>query len=111
MGNVKELNLTKLTTNNVPRNVGKKLNRRYSKKKVKLPVSSCVPLTQSSLSSSGSHQATPLVTDKPMSSSTPNHDCLPSLAPPISPYSSWLLPTVPWRFPSSSDMHGWPARI
>ena len=37
MGNVKELNLTKLTTNNVPRNVGEKLNRRYSKKKVKPP--------------------------------------------------------------------------
>ena len=69
MCNVKELNLTKLTTNNVPRNVGKKLNRRYSKQKVKLPVSSRVPLTQSSPSSSGS-QTTPLVTDKPMSSST-----------------------------------------
>ena len=43
-----------------------------------------------------------------MSSSTPNHDCLPSLAPPISPYSSWLLPTVPWWFPSSPHMHCWP---
>ena len=31
MGNVKELNLTKLITNNVPCNVGKKLNCRYSK--------------------------------------------------------------------------------
>ena len=104
IGNVKEPNITKLTTNSVSHNVGKKPNTRYSKRKKKLPVTTRVKPTYSS-PSCPSDSVTPTSTCSSVENTSTSY--VPTPNPDPSPYPLYYPTPYSMQFPFTPGMYGW----
>ena len=105
IGNVIEPNITKLTTNSVSHNVGKKPNTRYSKRKKKLPVITRVKPTYSS-PTCPSDSVTPTSSTCSSVENT-STSYVPTPNPDPSPYPLYYPTPYSMQFPFTPGMYGW----